>query len=253
MTAAVVPARRRRPPFVALVEYTLRACMPGRRWIAALIPAAASVLFGFISSTVDDTAVHAFDGVAANALFGLVLPVTCLVIGDAVLGAEIRSGSFTFTWMSPVPAWRIVIARWLAGTLAAAVTLAAAFALASVVAGAPERAAPVAVAAVFGAMAYIAVFVAIGCITKRAAAWSLAFVFLVERLVGAALSGIAQLSPSWEARAAYIGLADARVDFVREGIPHGNAALVRLTLIAAVALVLASSRLRTLKLTGTAD
>ncbi len=252
MTAAVATARRQ-PAFLALVGYALRTCLPGRRWVAALVPAAASILFGFISSTVDDTAVRAFDGVAANALFGLVLPVTCLVIGDAVLGAEIRSGSFTFTWMSPVRAWQITVARWLAGTIAAAGSLAAAFALAAVVAGAPERAGPIAVAAVFGSQAYVAVFVAIGCITKRAAVWSLAFVFLVERLVGAALSGIAQLSPSWEARAAYVGLSDARDDFVREGIPHGTSALVRLSLITAVALVLSSNRLRTLKLTGSAD
>ena len=70
---------------------------------AALVPAAAAVLFGFIASTVDETAVRAFAGVAAVALFGLVMPVTCLVIGDAVLGAEVRSGTFSFTWMSPVP------------------------------------------------------------------------------------------------------------------------------------------------------
>jgi hypothetical protein len=97
------------------------------------------------------------------------------------------------------------------------------------------------------------VFIAIGCITKRAAVWSLAFVFLVERLLGAALAGIAQLSPSWEARAAFIGLSDAREDFIREGIPHGGAALVRLTLISAVALVLASRRLSQLRLTGSSD
>ena len=102
-------------------------------------------------------------------------------------------------------------------------------------------------------MAYVAIFIAIGCLARRAAVWSLAFVFLVERLLGAALSGIAQRSPSWEARAAFIGLSDAREDFIREGIPHGNAALVRLTVITVIALVLASSRLRRLKLTGSAD
>jgi ABC-type transport system involved in multi-copper enzyme maturation permease subunit len=244
---------RRRPVFLALVAYTLRACLPGKRWVAALVPAVAAVLFGFIASTVDDTPVRAFAGVAATALFGLVMPVTCLVIGDAVLGAEVRAGTFAFTWMSPVPTWKIAISRWLGGTLAAAGCLALAFALAAVVAGAPESAGWIAVAAVFGAQAYVAVFLAIGAITKRAAVWSLAFVFLVERLLGAALSGIAQLSPSWEARAAFIGLSDGRADLVREGIPQGSGALVRLCLISAVALVLTTSRLRTLKLTGSAD
>lgn len=252
MTAPTATSRAR-PLLLTLVGYTLRSCLPGRRWVAALIPAAASLLFGLIASTIDDTAVSAFASVAANALFMLVMPVTCLVIGDAVLGAEVRSGTFSFTWMSPIPTWKIAVGRWLGGSIAACGTLALAFALASVVAGASEVAGSVAIAAVFGAQAYIAVFLAIGCITKRAAVWSLAFVFLVERLLGAALSGIAQLSPSWEARAAFIGLSDAREDFIREGIPHGNAALVRLTVISVIALVLASSRLRRLKLTGSAD
>jgi ABC-type transport system involved in multi-copper enzyme maturation permease subunit len=251
MTAPATSARR--PAFLALVDYTLRACLPRTRWVGALIPAFAALLFGFLASTVDDTAVRAFAGVAATALFGLVMPITCLVIGDAVLGAEVRSGTFAFTWMSPVATWKIAIARWLAGTLVAAGCLAIAFALASVVAGAPESAGSIAIAAVFGAQAYIAVFLAIGCITKRAAVWSLAFVFLVERLLGAALSGIAQLSPSWEARAAFVGLSDARDDLVRGGIPHGTDALVRLCLISVVALVLTIRRLRSLKLTGSAD
>ena len=57
-------------------------------------------------------------------------------------------------------------------------------------------------------MAYVAIFIAIGCLTRRTAVWSLAFVFLVERLLGAALTGIAQLSPTWESRAIFLGYLD---------------------------------------------
>jgi ABC-type transport system involved in multi-copper enzyme maturation permease subunit len=237
----------------AIVAYTLRSALPGRRWIGALLPAATSVLFGLIATTLPDTAEGAFAGVAANALFTLVLPVTCLVIGDAVLGAEVRSGTFAFTWMSPVPTWLIAAGRWIGGTIAAAGTLAVAFAVAAMVAGAPEAAGSAALAGAFGAGAYVAVFIAIGCMTRRAAVWSLAFVFIVERLLGAALAGIAQLSPSWEARAAFVGLSDLRADLEREGIPHGSGALVRLALITIVALLLADSRLRRLRLAGSAD
>jgi hypothetical protein len=237
----------------AIVAYTLRSALPGRRWIGALVPAATSVLFGLIATTLPDTADGAFAGVAANALFTLVLPVTCLVIGDAVLGAEVRSGTFAFTWMSPVPTWLIATGRWVGGTIAAAGTLAVAFALSAMVAGAPEAAGSAALAGAFGAAGYVAVFIAIGCMTRRAAVWSLAFVFIVERLLGAALAGIAQLSPSWEARAAFVGLSDIRADLEREGIPHGSDALVRLALITIVALLLADSRLRRLRLAGSTD
>jgi len=238
---------------VAVVGYTLRSALPAKRWLGALLPAAMSILFGLLATTLTDTAEGAFVGVAATALFPLILPVTCLVIGDAVLGAEVRSGTFAFTWMSPVPTWLIAIGRWIGGTIAAAGTLAVAFALAAVVAGAPGTAAAAAVSGAFGAGAYVAVFIAIGCITKRAAVWSLAFVFLFEYLLGNALAGIAQISPSWEARSAFVGLTDVRSDLVRAGVPHGSAALVRLVILTVIALLLANARLRHLKLTGSAD
>ena len=76
---------------------------------------------------------------------------------------------------------------------------------------------------------------------------------MVEQLLGGALSGVAQLSPLWESRAAFIGLSDVRADLERSGIPNGTDALVRLAIITAVALLLANWRLRTLKLTGSAD
>jgi ABC-2 type transport system permease protein len=255
--SAVTDALASKPGTLAALRtvtgYTLRSALPRRRWIGALLPAATSVLFGLLATTLPDTAEGAFAGVAANALFTLVLPVTCLVIGDAVLGAEVRSGTFAFTWMSPVPTWLIAVGRWLGGTFAAAGTLAVAFAVAAVMAGAPETAGSAAIAGAVGAGAYVAVFIAIGCITKRAAVWSLAFVFLVERLLGAALAGIAQLSPSWQARAAFVGLSDVRQDLERNGIPHGTGALVRLVLITVVALALADWRLRHLRLAGSAD
>ena len=237
----------------AIVVYTLRSSLPAKRWIGALVPAATSILFGLLATTLEDTAASAFVEVAANALFLVVLPITCLVIGDAVVGAEIRSATFAFTWMSPVSTWQIALGRWFGGWLVAGGTIAVAFAAAAVVAGAPETAGSAAVAGVFGAGAYVAVFIAIGCITKRAAVWSLAFVILVEQLMGNALTGIAQLCPGWVSRAAFVGLTDVREDLERSGMPHGTSALVRLTLITVVALVLANWRLRTLRLSGSAD
>jgi len=170
-----------------------------------------------------------------------------------VLGAELRSGAFAFTWLAPVPAWKIAVGRWIGGSLVAATSMAAAFAISAVLAGVPDSAGPVAAGGAAGAVAYVAVFIAIGCIARRAAAWSLGFVFLVERLLGAALAGIAQLSPTWEARAAFLGLSDAPKDLLRDGIPQGGAAIVRLLVITVVALLVASQRLKTLKLSGSSD
>lgn len=249
-----VTTDRAKAPLEAIVACTLRTALPGRRWIGVLLPCVAAVLFGLLVRSTDGIAEEDFARVGALALFGLVLPVTCLVVGDAVLGADLRSGSFAFTWLSPVPAWQIVLGRWLGGSIVAAGCLSVAFALAGTVAGAStELSVAAALAGAVGSIAYVAVFIAIGCFARRAAVWSLAFVFLVERLLGAALSGIAQLSPSWVARAAFLDLGDAQASLVRDGIPQGTAALVRLGVIAAVALALATTRLRRLTFAGSAD
>ena len=68
------------------------------------------------------------------------MPIAALVIGDSVLGAEVRAGTFQFTWLSPAPTWQIVLGRWLGGSIVALVTIVPACALAAVVAGTPESA-----------------------------------------------------------------------------------------------------------------
>ena len=83
--------------------------------------------------------------------------------------------------------------------------------------------------------------------------WSLALVIMVEHLLGAALAGIAQLSPGWLAQALLVGLTDPAADLRREGIPHGWAAVGRLALVAAVGLVIATRRLRRLRPASAAD
>ncbi len=254
--AAPVRAWRPRPRLVAILFYTWRSCFPRKRWAAILVPCAGALLFGLLARAVDNfpTPERAFANVAAEGIFSLVMPIAALVIGDSVLGSEIRAGSFHFTWLSPVPTWQIVVGRWIGGSTVALVTIAPAAALAAAVAGSPSGAWPAFVAAAFGSVAYVAIFITIGCLTRRTAVWSLAFVFLVERLLGAALTGIAQVSPTWESRAIFVGLLDDPPSrLIRSGIPSGTDAIVRLVIITLVALALANWRMRHLRLSGAAD
>ena len=84
----------------------------------------------------------------------------------------------------------------------------------------------------------------VGCCTKRAAVWSLAIVFFVERLLGAALSGIAQLSPMWVSRSVYAGLCDDASFLLREGVPSGWSGVVRLVVLTVVMLAISTWRLK---------
>jgi ABC-type transport system involved in multi-copper enzyme maturation permease subunit len=243
-----------RPRFVAILVYTLQSCFPRRRWAALLLPCVGALLFGLLAHTIDQTAERAFANVAAEGLFGLVMPIAALIIGDSVLGAEVRAGTFHFTWLSPAPTWQIVLGRWLGGSLVAVATIAPSCALAALVAGTPESAGPAFLAAAVGSVSYVAVFIAIGCLTRRAAVWSLAFVFFVERLLGAALTGIAQVSPTWESRAIFVSyINDAPNRLIREGIPQGGAAIFRLALVTVVALALANWRMQHMRIVGASD
>ena len=252
--AASRASRRGRfdPGLVAVCAgYALRACFPTRRRIGLALPAAGALLFALLARVIPDSAPVALAQVADGGLFGVVLPVGCLVIGDAVLGAEVRSGTLHFTWLSPVSFATIVAGRWLAGVGVALAALAVPFGVAAVVAGVPGAIGPLVLAAAAGSAAYVAVFVLLGALTRRAVVWSLGFVVLGERLLGTALSGLAQWCPGWEARAVYARLGpDAADTLHRSGIPEGGAAVVRLMIIAAVALVVAAVRLGRLRLSG---
>ncbi len=238
------------PPFVAVVQYTLRACLPAKRWFGVLLPCVGAVLFGWLTVVYDSSDAEAFASVAEGGLFRLILPLTCLIIGDAVLGADVRSGTFTLTWLSPVHFGVIAAGRWLGGWLVALVTLVPAMALAPLIAGVPDAALPMVAAATFGSAAYIALFVLIGVLVRRSALWSLAIVLIGEWLLGTNLTGIAQLSPLWEAQQTLAGLWDSGDLVGRRGLPSGGGAIVRLVIITVVCLLVATWRLSRMRPVG---
>jgi hypothetical protein len=234
-------------PFAAAFVYTLRVCVPRKRAALLALPCMGALLFGLLARTIDEpTAAYRFNAVA-GALFGLILPLACLVVGDAVLGAEVRSGAFGLTWLSPVRFSTIVLARWSGGWLIAAGALVPAMALSALIAGVPEAVGPIALATVTGTAAYLALFVLLGAAFRWAVWWSLAIVLLGERLLGSVLPAVAQLSPQWLATMVYAGLGPSAVELEREGMPTGGAAAGRLLLLTVVFVLLAVWRMRRLR------
>jgi hypothetical protein len=237
-------------PFVAAFTYTLRACVPRKRAALLALPCVGALLFGLLARAIDEpTAAYRFNAVA-GALFGLILPLACLVVGDAVVGAEVRAGTFGLTWMSPVRFSTIVVARWSAGWLIAAGALTPAMALSALLAGVPDAVGPIALATVAGTAAYLALFVLLGVAFRRAVWWSLAVVLLGERLLGGVLPAIAQLSPQWLATMVYAGLGPSTAGLERAGMPTGGAAVGRLAVLTVVFVLLAVWRIRRLRLGG---
>src|SRR4051812_18156052 len=95
----------------ALLLYAIRLIVPTRRLLLVL-PLAGGALFGLLALLSPRPPLQAYDDVTRAAIHTVVLPLTCLVLGDAALGAELRSGSFSLTWLSPVRRSSIVLTRW---------------------------------------------------------------------------------------------------------------------------------------------
>lgn len=246
-------------PFAASVAYAVRACVPPKRWALLALPALAAVLFAVLVNVIDDPALRPAEREAEElqfllgALLAFVVPFACLIVGDAVLGAERRSGLLTFTWLSPTPFATIVVARWLAGSLVAAAALVPAVVLSAVIAGRADAAAVLVLAVLAASAAYVAVFMAIGVLTRRGMLWSLGFVMVGERTIMPILSSLAQLSPSLLAQATYAGLGPGGADLARSGVPSGWWAVLRLLVLAAVALVVTEQALRRVTILSGAD
>lgn len=82
----------------------------------------------------------------------------------------------------------------------------------------------------------------------------MAVVFLVERLLGAALTGIAQISPTWQSRAIFVGYIDDPPErLIRTGIPRGGDAVLRLAIVTIIALSVADRRMAHMRLSGASD
>jgi ABC-type transport system involved in cytochrome c biogenesis permease component len=251
--SAVVPSRPLPKPFVAAFVYALRVSVPPKRAVLLALPCAGALLFGLLARTIEDPTPAGRFNTISGALFGLILPLASLIVGDAVLGAEVRSGTFGLTWLSPLRFSTIVLARWAAGWVIAAVALVPALALSAVIAGVPEAIGPIALATVAGTAAYIALFVFIGATFRRAAWWSLGVVLLGERLLGGVLTGVAQLSPQWLATMVYAGLGPDAGVLERAGMPTGMSAAGRLAILTAVFVLLAVRRIRRFKITNVGE
>jgi ABC-2 type transport system permease protein len=227
----------------ALVVYAVRLAVPQRRLLLVL-PLAGGVVLGLLARLSPDSATQAYDHVTRSGVHTVVLPLTCLVVGDAVLGAELRAGSFALTWISPVHRWTIVLARWLAGWAVAIALLVPATAAGAVLAGAPDRVGPAVVAAVAGAAAYLAVFLAMGAGLRRAVVWMLVLIGVVEPALGGLSSRVAQVSPEWLSLNVLAGLSGSDT---RDGVPIGWGAVGRLVVLTSVALLLAVAGVRRLR------
>ena len=230
---------------------TLRALLGRKRAFMLAIPAAVLLLIT-IALKADHNASTSWPAeVLGRVGFSALLPLTALIVGTSVLGAEIDDSSILHLLATPVRRPSIVVTK---AVVAAGVTLLFA-AIPEFVAGviasghAGKFAVGLGVGAALGSVVYTAIFVLISTVTRHPVAFALAYVAVWEGLVTNLVSGAKYLS----AEQYSLGLANAIAkDNALDAHLTAATALILAAIATSAALVFAGNRLRSFRLTGDA-
>ena len=128
--------------------------------------------------------------------FSVVLPLTALIIGTSVLGAEIDDGSIVHLLATPVRRSAVIITKFAVAAVLTMIFVAVPELLAGLIAtgGVTRLAIGVFAGAVTGSVIYNAVFVLVSVLTTRAIAVGLLYLLVWEGLLGNLVSGASELS-----------------------------------------------------------
>jgi len=179
-----------------VASITLRATMGRKRALLFAIPPVILLLV-----TVALTAAHPARASWPSAVLGefglaVVLPLTALIIGTSVLGAEIDDGSVVHLLATPVRRSTVILSKFLVAAALTMLFVAVPELLAGVIAtgGASRLALGLFAGALAGSVIYNAVFVMISALTTRAIAVGLLYLLIWESLLGNFVGGARLLS-----------------------------------------------------------
>lgn len=177
----------------ALVNLTLRALLNRRRTLLlallGLLIVVVAVLFR-LGEPSPDTQLDVTRALLADFGIGVLLPLVAVIVGTSALGAELEDGTIVYLLARPVPRWRVALVKLVVAWLVTSALVAPAIAVAGLIGyGDVQLALGFAVASVFGALEYTAIFVALSLITSRALIAGLAYVVVWEGFVAGLFAG----------------------------------------------------------------
>jgi ABC-2 type transport system permease protein len=184
-------------------------------------------------------------------VFGLtvVLPLTALIIGTSVLGAEIDDGSIVHLLATPVSRAVVIGAKYAVAVVLTMIFAAVPELVAGLIAtgGATKLALGVFAGALAGSVMYNAIFVMLSAVTTRAIAWGLLYVLIWEGVLGNLVAGARLLSVGQYS----LGIANSIAHDPGLNAALGLATAVILgALVTVAALVVAVRRLASFSLKG---
>jgi ABC-2 type transport system permease protein len=234
-----------------IASVTLRATMGRKRALLFTIPPLILIVVTLlikVAHPTDPTWPSQILGVFG---FSVVLPLTALIIGTSVLGAEVDDGSIVQLLATPVPRSAVIGSKYAVATVLTMIFVAVPELLAGLIAtgGATKLAIGLLVGALAGSAMYNAIFVMLSVVTTRAIAFGLLYVLIWESLLGNLVSGAKLLSVGHYSLS--IANAIAHDSNLNAGLSAGTA-IVMGAVVTVAGLVVAARALASFSLKGDA-
>jgi ABC-2 type transport system permease protein len=179
-----------------VASITMRATLGRKRALLFALPAVILILVTLALKASHPAASDWPSHILGDFGFSVVVPLTALVIGGSVLGAEIDDGSIIHLLATPVRRSTVIMTKFAVAAGLTMVLAAGAELVSGLIAtgGATKLAIGVFAGALAGSVIYNAVFVMISAATTRAIAVGLLYVLVWEGLLGNLVSGARILS-----------------------------------------------------------
>ena len=156
-----------------------------------------SLVVALVSRTVgdDESAEEALElgiELMSNLGFTIVVPIVALVFAAAAFGDLKEDGTLVYLWLRPMDRWPMVVGAWLASvTVSLPLTLVPLTAAAFIANVGSDLVWATVLACVVGNLAYSAVFMLLGLLTKNSVVWGIGYILIWEGLV-AGISGVGE-------------------------------------------------------------
>jgi ABC-2 type transport system permease protein len=179
-----------------VASITLRAVFGRKRALVFAIPPLILILVTLALKAARPPGTPWPGHVLGDFAFSVVLPLTALIIGTSVLGAEIDDGSIVHLLATPVRRSSVIVTKFCVGAGLTMVFVAVPELISGVIAsgGAGKLALGLFAGALTGSVIYNALFVMLSVLTTRAIAVGLLYVLIWEVVLGNFVSGARLLS-----------------------------------------------------------
>ena len=175
---------------------TVRATLGRRRALLFAIPAVILIVLTLVLRVSRPAGTPWPDTVLGDFGFSVLLPLTALIIGTGVLGAEIDDGSVLHVLATPVPRHTVLISKYLVAVGLTVVFAAIPEYLAGTIATGPASRLTIGllVGALVAAVVYNAAFIMLSVLTRRAVVVGLLYLLVWEGLLSNLVPAVRLLS-----------------------------------------------------------